>query len=68
MPDIYLLNDTSNFIKTSVSSTTVAGLRGELGLESSTINVNKVSAEDDQELKDDDFVATVAKNKTGGLG
>ena len=66
MPNILLCNDTASFTETSVESTTVGGLRTELGLSTEAINVNRVVANDSHELRDDDMVAAVKTNKKGG--
>jgi len=66
MPNILLCNDSASFTETSVESTTVGGLRSELGLSTEAINVNRVVANDTHELRDDDMVAAVKTNKKGG--
>ena len=66
MPTINLLNNSSSFAETEVTSTTVGSLRRELGLHSHTINVNRTVVADDYALEDGMNVAAVSSNKTGG--
>ena len=66
MPKINLLNNSSSFAETEVTSTTVGSLRRELDLHSHTINVNRTVVSDDYTLEDGMNVAAVSSNKTGG--
>ena len=66
MPKINLLNNSSSFAETEVTSTTVGGLRRELELSNHTININRTVVADDYALEDGMNVAAVSSNKTGG--
>tara|TARA_R100000900_G_scaffold137437_1_gene115849 strand:- start:841 stop:1053 length:213 start_codon:yes stop_codon:yes gene_type:complete len=66
MPKINLLNNSSSFAETEVTSTTVGSLRRELDLQTHTINVNRTVVSDDYTLEDGMNVAAVSSNKTGG--
>jgi len=65
-PEINLCKDTAAFIPTEVEAGTVGELRTELGLTDEAINVNRVVANDDHQLRDNDNVAAVKTNKKGG--
>ena len=52
MPKINLLNNSSTFAETEVTSTTVGGLRRELDLNNHTININRTVVADDYTLED----------------
>ena len=66
MPTINLLNDSSTFAETEVTSTTVGSLRRELDLNNHTININRTVVADDYAIEDGMNVAAVSSNKTGG--
>ena len=69
MPNIKLMNDTTSFSDASVNSETVGDLRKELELSpAATININGVIVKDSDPVAENDFVASVSSNKTGGDG
>ena len=65
---INLCRDTAAFIPTPTGASTVGELRSELSLTDEAINVNRVVANDDHQLRDNDIVAVVKTNKKGGEG
>ena len=67
MATIKLMNNSASFSDATVSSDNVGNLKRELELPTNAVvNVNGTIANDSQEIKDGDFVATVTNNKTGG--
>ena len=65
---INLCRDTAAFIPTPPGASNVGELRSELNLTDEAINVNRVVANDDHQLRDNDNVAVVKTNKKGGEG
>ena len=59
MPKINLLNNSSTFAETEVTSTTVGGLRRELDLNNHTININRTVVADDYTLEDGDTMVYI---------
>ena len=66
MPKIKVLSG-GGFPEREVRSNTVGSLREELDIAAgSTVNVNGTQVDNDYALQDDDVVAAVSSNKTGG--
>jgi len=66
MPNIKVLSG-GGFPEREVNSRTVGALRDELDIQSgATVAVNGRGVTDDYQLQDDDIVAAVSSNKTGG--
>ena len=67
MPSIKILEG-GGFVDHEVTSTTVGGLRSEKDIPSNAaISVGGKTVGDDHSLSDDDLVAAVHNDKTGGL-
>ena len=67
MPKIKVLSG-SGFPEREVNSQTVGALRDELDMAAgSTVAVNGTGVTDDYQLQENDIVAAVSSNKTGGL-
>lgn len=66
MPNIRVLSG-GGFVEQSVSSVTVGELREELNIDTrAAVSVNGRNSRNSQELNDDDMIAAVSNNKTGG--
>jgi hypothetical protein len=66
MPKIKMLSG-AGFVEQEVASTTVGELRDELDIASSaSVSVNGTNTRNSTAINDDDFVAAVSNNKTGG--
>ena len=67
MPKIKVLSG-GGFPEREVNSQTIGSLRDELDMASgSTVAVNGTGVTDDYQLQENDVVAAVSSNKTGGL-
>ena len=66
MPDIRVLSG-GGFVEQSVAAATVGELREELDIASTAaVSVNGRNSRNSQALSDNDMVAAVSNNKTGG--
>ena len=67
MPTIKVLSG-GGFPERTVNSQTIGSLRDELSMTAgSTVAVNGTGVTDDYQLQDNDIVAEVTSNKTGGI-